>query len=105
EVLEAAGIRNAVALIISGPTTEQAAEIIRVARRLNPDVRVLSRSYYLGETEIMRAAGADEVFSGEGEVALAMTENILGTLGATPEQMDRARERVREEVFGSGGRN
>ncbi len=99
EVLEAAGIRNAIALIVSGPTTDQAAEIIRIARSLNPTVRVLSRSYYLRETTIMRAAGADEVFSGEGEVALAMTEYILGILGATPEQIDRERQRVRDEVF------
>jgi CPA2 family monovalent cation:H+ antiporter-2 len=66
---------------------------------MNPRVRVLARSYYLRERSIMRDAGADEVFSGEGEVALAMTEYILGTLGATPEQMDRERRRVREEVF------
>jgi CPA2 family monovalent cation:H+ antiporter-2 len=65
-------------------------------------VRGLARSYYLREIPILREAGADEVFSGEGEVALAMTENILGILGATPEQMDRARESLREEVFGSG---
>ena len=38
-------------------------------------------------------AGANEVFSGEGEVALALTEAILQRLGATAEQMDR--ERVR----------
>ena len=50
----------------------------------------------------MRNAGADEVFSGEGEVALAMTEYILGLLGATPEQMDRERRHVREEVFRIG---
>jgi len=95
-VLEAAGIRNAVALIVSGPTSEQGAEIIRTARELNAGVRVLARSYYLKETGIMRDAGADKVFSGEGEVALAMTEYILSMLGATPEQMDRERERVRE---------
>jgi len=100
EVLEAAGIRNAVALVISGPTSGQSAEIIRLARSLNPNVRVLARSYYLRETALMRDAGANEVFSGEGEVALAMTEYILGVLGATPEQMDRERQRVREEVFG-----
>jgi CPA2 family monovalent cation:H+ antiporter-2 len=47
----------------------------------------------------MRAAGADEVFSGEGEVALAMTAYILNTLGATPEQIDRERQRVHDEVF------
>jgi monovalent cation:H+ antiporter-2, CPA2 family len=103
EVLEAAGIRNAVALVVSGPSWEQGAEIIRVARRLNSNVRVLARSYYLRETAIMRDAGADEVFSGEGEVALAMTENILGTLGATPEQIERERQRVRDEVFRIGG--
>ena len=28
-----------------------------------------------------------------------MTEYILGTLGATPEQIDRERQRIREEVF------
>jgi CPA2 family monovalent cation:H+ antiporter-2 len=99
DILEAAGIRNAVALIVSGPTSEQATEIIRIARSMNPNVRALSRSYYLRETAMMREAGADEVFSGEGEVALAMTEYILGVLGATPEQMDRERQRVREEVF------
>jgi CPA2 family monovalent cation:H+ antiporter-2 len=99
DVLEAAGIRNAVALVVSGPTPEQSAEIIRTARGLNPGVRVLARSYYLRETAIMRDAGADQVFSGEGEVALAMTERILSLVGATPEQMDRERQRVREEVF------
>jgi predicted Kef-type K+ transport protein len=47
----------------------------------------------------MRHAGADAVFSGEGEVALAMTEHVLGILGATSEQIDRERQRVRKEVF------
>jgi monovalent cation:H+ antiporter-2, CPA2 family len=99
QVLEAAGSRKAVALVVSGPTSEQTAEIIRSVRSMNPNVRVLARSHYLSETAIMRNAGADAVFSGEGEVALAMTEYILGVLGATPEQMDRERQRVREEVF------
>ncbi|PYS47929.1 MAG: sodium:proton exchanger, partial [Acidobacteria bacterium] len=99
EVLEAAGIRTAVALVISGPTSEQSAEIIRIARNMNSNLRVLARSYYLRETAVMREAGADEVFSGEGEVALAMTEYILSVIGATAEQMDRERQRVRDEVF------
>ena len=101
QVLEAAEIRTAVAIVVSGPTSAQGAEIIRTARQLNPNVRALARSYYLRETQVMRRAGADEVFSGEGEVALAMTDHILRVLGATPEQMDRERVRVREEIFGS----
>ena len=98
EVLEAAGIRTARALVISGPTAEQRAEIIRFARNMNPNIRVLVHSSYLRDVPIMRDAGADEVFSGEGEVALAMIQYILGDLGATPEQMDRERKRVHEEI-------
>jgi monovalent cation:H+ antiporter-2, CPA2 family len=98
-ILEAAGISTAVALVISGPTPQQVAEIIRLARSANPKLRVLARANYLRETAPIRQAGADEVFTGEGEVALAMTEYILSVLGGTPEQMDRERQRVREEIF------
>jgi monovalent cation:H+ antiporter-2, CPA2 family len=98
EVLEAAGIRTTRALVISGPTAEQRAEIIRLARKMNPNIRVLVHSSYLRDVPIMRDAGADGVFSGEGEVALAMIQYILGDLGATPEQIDRERQRVHEEI-------
>ena len=43
--------------------------------------------------------GAEQVFAGEGEVALAMTEAVLRRLGATPDQIDRERARVREELM------
>ena len=38
------------------------------------------------------------VFSGEGEVALTLTEAILASLGATAEQIDRERARVHAEL-------
>ena len=47
---------------------------------------------------MLRAAGADVVVSGEGEVALVLTESILHRLGATPDQIDRERQRVRGEL-------
>jgi CPA2 family monovalent cation:H+ antiporter-2 len=49
---------------------------------------------------VLRKAGAEQVFSGEGEVALAMTEAVLRRLGATPDQIDRERRRLHEELFG-----
>ena len=61
---------------------------------------MLVRSAYLREMPALRQAGADSVFSGEGEVALAMTESILQALGAIPEQIDRQRERARVDLFG-----
>jgi CPA2 family monovalent cation:H+ antiporter-2 len=39
------------------------------------------------------------VYSGESEVALAFTESILSRLGATPEQVERERVRVRDELL------
>ena len=48
----------------------------------------------------LKDAGADTVYSGEGEVALAFIEDILDSLGATPEQIDRERERAHAELFG-----
>jgi CPA2 family monovalent cation:H+ antiporter-2 len=99
DILRAAGIDSAVALVLSSSATDQTPEIIKSARKANPGMRVIARSNYLREAEAMRRAGAQAVFSGEGEVALAMTEHILGFLGVTAEQMDRERQRVREEVF------
>ena len=39
------------------------------------------------------------MFSGEVEVALAFTEAILRTLGATPDQIDQERDRVHRDLF------
>ena len=66
-------------------------EAIRIARELNPTLVIFARSSYLSELPELRKAGADIVFSGEGEIALAMTEFLLRQLGATSEQVDRER--------------
>jgi CPA2 family monovalent cation:H+ antiporter-2 len=97
EVLEHAGIDRAIALILSSSTMSGGKETIRLAREINKDVFIFARTTYLREVAEMRGAGADAVFSGEGEVALAMTESLLHRLGATPEQIDRERARVHAE--------
>lgn len=99
ETLQQAGLAQADILILSASSIEAGRELIRVARELNPRIRVLARTAYLREAADLRAAGADGVFTGEGEVALAMTEFILGKFNATREQIDRERDRIREELF------
>lgn len=74
-------------------------EVIRLVRELNPEIHVLARTTYLRDLDVLRRAGADSVFSGEGEIALALTEAILHRLGATADQVDRERERVHSELF------
>jgi CPA2 family monovalent cation:H+ antiporter-2 len=60
---------------------------------------VVCRADFLQQTASLQSAGADEVFSGEAEVALAMTDSILRQLGATPDQLDQERERIRKELI------
>jgi CPA2 family monovalent cation:H+ antiporter-2 len=100
ETLKAAGLARADTFILSSSGLVGSEEIIRMAREINPEVRVLARAVYVSELRKLLAAGADEVFSGEGEIALGFTVAVLRELGATPEQIDREQERVRTELFG-----
>ena len=98
DILRAAGVADAQTLIISSAGVAGFEETLRLTRQLNARILVLARAESLREASALRAAGADEVFSGEGEVALAFADAILRRLGATPEQVDRERYRVHSEL-------
>jgi CPA2 family monovalent cation:H+ antiporter-2 len=100
ETLEDAGIARAGSLILTASGMHSSSEVIRIARELAPGIKVLARTAYVREIAALREAGAEAVFSGEGEVAITLTAAILGSLGATPEQIDRERERVQSELSG-----
>jgi monovalent cation:H+ antiporter-2, CPA2 family len=97
DTLVSAGLPHAATLIVSGADTGSP-EIIKGARAINPRVHIFVRGGYLRDVPPLRQAGAEQVFSGEGEVALAMTEAVLRRLGATPDQIDRERDRVRQHL-------
>ncbi len=100
ETIEAAGVARADSLILASAGMADSAEVIRNARGLNPDVRVLARAPYLRDLASLKEAGANSVYSGEGEVALAFIEDILEDLGATAQQIDRERARAHRELSG-----
>ena len=96
--LTSARVEDAGSLIVSVAGVPGVEESLRLARALNPSLQILARTNHLREVPPLRAAGADVVVSGEGEVALAFTEAILQRLGASAEQIDRERSRVRAEL-------
>ena len=87
-------------LILTSAGMGSAADVIRIAKELNPGIQVLARAAYLRDLPELRRAGADRIFTGEGEVALGLVETILQRLGATAEQIDRERDRAHRELFG-----
>ena len=98
EVLEQAGVARARNLVLTASGSGDAVEAIRLAREINPHIHVVVRADYLAQTSQLKAAGAGEVFAGEGELALAMTESILRRLGGSEERLSSEREWVRREL-------
>jgi CPA2 family monovalent cation:H+ antiporter-2 len=103
DTLAQAGAADADNLILTAAGMADSREAIRNAKALNPEIRVLARTPYLRDLDVVRQAGAETVISAEGEVGLALMEAILQRLGATPDQIDHERERVRTE-FADGDR-
>ena len=93
--LEAAEIESAASLILSADL-ENGAEIVRRARSMNPELRILARCGYLREAAAFRSAGATVVAAGEAEVAVALAEAVTGVMdaGATAEQRAAVRGRL-----------
>ncbi len=100
DTLAEAGIESAGNLVLTSAGLANREEVIRAARAANPGIRVLARAQYLRDLPSLKHAGADTVFTGEGEVALAFIEEMLVRLGATAEQVDRERARAHQELFG-----
>ena len=89
-------MREAFALVFAASGSSDA--VIREAKEINPHLLILSRASYVREIAALKQAGANMVVSSEGEVAFAMAERLLQQLGATGEQLDRARDRIRAEL-------
>ena len=102
EILRQAGVERARGLIVSSPRAP-ANEIVRVAHAVNPELRIFVHTTYMMEAEMLCSTGASAVFSGESEVALAMSEFLMRDLGATDEQIEREHRRIREELFKTQG--
>ena len=97
-ILEEAGVNGADTIVLTSAGMEHSEDTIREAREINPKIHVMARAMYIRHVPPLKTAGADAVFSGEAEVALAMTEAMMTRLGATSEQIDRERARVRQEI-------
>ena len=98
DTLAEAGAATAENLVLTSAGMAESRETIRMAKELNSRIHVLARAAYLRDLPALTQAGAEAVVSAEGEVGLALTEIMLQRLGATPDQIDQERERIRKEL-------
>jgi CPA2 family monovalent cation:H+ antiporter-2 len=95
--LEEAGVATAGSLILS-VEVEDAAELIRQARSVNPELRVLARCAHLRDVPALRRAGATVIAAAEAEVALALAEALDADLGSESQIAGR-RDDVRRRLY------
>jgi CPA2 family monovalent cation:H+ antiporter-2 len=97
DTLSEAGIKTTNNLILTASEVSNASELIAGAKSLNPALHVVARTEYIKNRQRLVDAGAEKVFSGEGEVALAIADFLLEKIEAP----DGQREELRRSVFES----
>ncbi len=98
--LDDAGIATASSLVLSADI-EDAAEIIRQSRLLNPDLRVLVRCTHLRDAAALQRAGADVVAAGEAEVGVALAEAVTARDQMDLSEAAEQRHAIRSRLYSS----
>ena len=99
-----AGI-EAVGTLILSANVEDAAEIIKQAMELNPELRVMARCTHLREAPALRRAGATLVAAGEAEVGVALAEAVTAADQMTGGDAAEHRDAIRRHLYEGRGAN
>lgn len=99
EVLLAAGVQRARAMVITFADTHAAERIIEVARQLNPNLPVIVRTVDDADIERLRQAGADEVVAEVMESSLMLASQALMVAGVPIGRVLRRVMSVRSERY------
>ena len=94
-VLEHVNIGAAGLLVISITDSLAARRIVALARSLNPDLRIVVRTRFLQDQDLLRKLGADQVLVEEYETALAVFQAVLDFFGFPEEERDQRLQEVR----------
>jgi CPA2 family monovalent cation:H+ antiporter-2 len=90
ELLEAAGIAEARALVIAIDDPEKALRMVRHVSRRYPEVRIVARARDRHHVYALRAAGADETVREVFDGAVRAGEYVLAALGYEDPEIERA---------------
>jgi CPA2 family monovalent cation:H+ antiporter-2 len=96
-ILAHANIRLARLLIIATPDNSQAQEIIKYARKVNPDIEICARTHSEDDERIYHDLGVQQIVMGERELGLQMALYSLTASGRTEKDAERTVARIREE--------
>ena len=100
-VLRRAGVEDAHAMVVAVADAGTSRHVVAIARRLNPDLRILVRTRYVREVEPLAALGADDVVPEEFETSLELAARVLETYGVPRHVIARQLSALRAEGYGA----
>jgi CPA2 family monovalent cation:H+ antiporter-2 len=98
DILRAAGAERAKYLVVTMPDPGHHVPVIQTARRMNPNLAVISRSRYLSERDTLEELGVTGVVYEEVEAAVGLTELLLRAEGIAEERIEAEARRIRAEI-------
>ena len=99
EMLEAAGLSRARAIVITFGDYRPAEQIIRAVRRLRPDIPIIVRSFDDSHLDQLEQIGATEVVPETVEASMMLATHILLRLGVAREDVLRLIDVARENRY------
>jgi CPA2 family monovalent cation:H+ antiporter-2 len=99
EVLRAAAVERARAIVITVDEPEAAGRTVHVARALHPELPVLARARDLEQCERLARAGATAVVPELVEGSLQLGAALLRQLGASRDEVEQTLEEFRREAY------
>lgn len=99
EIMQAAGIEHARAVVIAVSDPISARYTVRTIRELNPDVYVIVRTRYMSEIEPLYAAGATDVVPEEFETFIEIAGRVMRLLSVDNEQRLRLMNQCRARHY------
>lgn len=94
-VLSECNIRDATTMIVTLPEPLAAVNIIKMAREVNPDLRILVRAHRPADRASFKQAGAAQIVQPEFEASLELTKQALLGQNADQNQVARALNFIR----------
>jgi CPA2 family monovalent cation:H+ antiporter-2 len=88
EVLEAAGVKNAKAIVIAIPDREVQEAVITLSQTLAPDIKIISRVHGDEDWERLKTLKVDKLVQPEFEGAVAIVRSMLISMGKSKEEIN-----------------
>ena len=99
QVLRHAGIERARVLIIAIADPSLSRQIVSLARKANPSLKIIARTRFISEAEELYKLGADEVIPEEFETSLELAGIVMSAYGAAERIIEKEKAAIRSERY------